>query len=242
MDKKINNIYPLSVDNLSVTYNEINILKNINFEINANEIVTLIGKSGVGKTTIIKAINGNIKYEGNIVSTDKKRTVYQEDYLFNWFNGYKNISIGVDGLKLEKKEIKERVLNVTQELDIIHLLKKHPYEMSGGEKKRVAIARAYISYPELILMDEPFSSLDIFTKEKMYVELLKIWENTNNSILFITHDIEEAILLSDRILIIKNQEISNEFFINFARPRLMNIKFSEKFIQLRKEISEIFYT
>jgi ABC-type nitrate/sulfonate/bicarbonate transport system ATPase subunit len=242
MDKKIKNFNSLELFDVSVRYDDNLILDNINFEIKKNEIVALIGKSGVGKTSVIRAINKNVSFSGNIVSAVNRKTIYQEDILFNWLNGFKNILIGVDFLDLPRDEAKRRVAIVSEELGIEKFLNKFPYEMSGGEKKRIAIARAYISSPDLILMDEPFGSLDVFTKEKMYGSLFKIWNDFKNSILLITHDIEEALLLSDRVLILKDKKITNEFKVNFRRPRSNNIKYSKDFTNMRKIISDIFYS
>jgi ABC-type nitrate/sulfonate/bicarbonate transport system ATPase subunit len=239
MDKKIETSVVLQIDKLSVNYGIQQVLSDLHIVVKNNEIVSLIGKSGTGKSTLIKAINNNIKFLGDIKSTVEKRTVYQDDNLLDWFNGFKNISIALDYKHLPIAQIKRDVISICDKLGIKHLLKKYPFQMSGGEKKRIAIARAYIPKPKLILMDEPFSSLDIFTKEKMHMELLRIWNNSDSSIFFITHDIEEAIILSDRVVILNNMKISKEYNVTFKRPRISDIKYSDQFINLRKEIALI---
>jgi NitT/TauT family transport system ATP-binding protein len=206
---------PVFIENLSMTYRdsrthqEVCALKGINLIVEDREFLTLVGPSGCGKTTLIRLIagfgqptEGRIRIERN--STDRPATtmVWQENALFPWRSVRKNILFGLEIRKIPssfQKETFERLI------DMVHLHgfeDRYPHELSGGMRQRVNLARAIANDPEILLMDEPFASLDAQTKYLLSEELIGIWEKTKKTVVYITHSIEEAILLSDRIVVL----------------------------------------
>ncbi len=193
----------------SHTHQEVCALKGINLIVEDREFLTLVGPSGCGKTTLIRLIagfgqptEGRIRIERN--STDRPATtmVWQENALFPWRSVRKNILFGLEIRKIPssfQKETFERLI------DMVHLHgfeDRYPHELSGGMRQRVNLARAIANDPEILLMDEPFASLDAQTKYLLSEELIGIWEKTKKTVVYITHSIEEAILLSDRIVVL----------------------------------------
>jgi NitT/TauT family transport system ATP-binding protein len=205
---------PIFIENLSMIYHdhrthrEVCALEEVNLVVKDREFVTLVGPSGCGKTTLIRLIAGfGRPTEGRIrierASEDRPATsmVWQENALFPWRSVRKNILFGLEIRKVPvpvQKETLERLI------DMVHLHgfeDRFPHELSGGMRQRVNLARAIANDPEILLMDEPFASLDAQTKYLLSEELVGIWEKTKKTVVYITHSIEEAILLSDRIVV-----------------------------------------
>jgi NitT/TauT family transport system ATP-binding protein len=205
---------PIFIEDLSMvfrdsrTHQEVCALQKVNLVVEDREFVTLVGPSGCGKTTLIRLIAGfGRPTEGRIrierTSTDRPATsmVWQENALFPWRSVKKNILFGLEIRKVPspvQKETLERLI------DMVHLHgfeDRFPHELSGGMRQRVNLARAIANDPEILLMDEPFASLDAQTKYLLAEELIGIWEKTKKTVVYITHSIEEAILLSDRIVV-----------------------------------------
>lgn len=224
----------IKVENLSVTYGNFCVLEDVNLEVCSGEFVSLVGASGSGKTTLINALAGFIQANSDIHIPGKIGVVFQDYSVFPWMTVSQNIAFGLHNRQeSHKSEI------VTQHLKLIQLedrADKYPAELSGGQIQRVAIARALAPDPDVILMDEPFGALDRDTRERMQKWLLDIWNEDHKTIIFITHDIEEAIFLSDRVLVLSNKRIGKEFKVPFERPRTENIKFTTDFIALKKAI------
>lgn len=215
-------------------------LKKINFAIDAREFVSIIGPSGCGKTTLLNIIAGYLKpSSGHIVVQGReifrpgrdRIVINQENDLFDWMTIDQNIKFG-----MENKAV-----------DINHLIKfvklegfekLYPAQLSGGMKKRASLARAIAMNPNLILMDEPFGSLDYQTKEKLQIELLRIWEETHKTIVLVTHDIEEAIFLSNKIIVLSERPATVKNIINipFDYPRKISIKSDDEFINIKNEV------
>ena len=208
----------LKVDNVSLQYTSVESSTiasyNINFELFKNERLTVVGKSGCGKTTLLNAIAGYLHpVNGEILLNNKKikkpgfdrMVVFQEHALFPWKKVLQNVVFPLEhSLKLKRKEAEaraEKYLNIVGLEDHIH---KYPHQLSGGQKQRVSIARAFAMEPEVLLMDEPFSALDHLTKSRLQLELLDLCEKTKATVLFITHDINEAILIGHRILVLSS--------------------------------------
>lgn len=223
-------------ENIKIEYNNVEILKDVNFSINDGEFICIIGPSGCGKTSLLKTINLLIKPKsGKIYIDDKDIFEYnkinlrrkigyatQKSTLFPHLSVYENISF-VPSLINKKIDI-EKCLEITS-LDR-KILSMYPDELSGGQLQRVSIARALANNPDILLMDEPFSSLDEITRKFLQKEIKKIHNKTNKTIIFITHDIEEAVYLADKILVLNNGKIEE-----YASPNeIINSKKSE-FIQ-----------
>ena len=213
----------------------VKVLEDIDLNIPAHKITVILGRSGCGKTTLLRLVAGLESFEqGEVNSEDvsRKAYVFQEDRLMPWLDVKKNIAFG-----LKKKEINPEKLD-----DIIEMvgLKKfetaYPSQLSGGMRQRVSIARAFAYDPDFIMMDEPFSALDFFTREQMQKELLKIHQRTNCSILFVTHSIDEALMLGDKIVILEKGCIKSQYLIE-EKNEERNL-LDDKFLDLKKQIIE----
>ena len=213
----------VEVKNISKKYEKNNyVLKNVNLEVEEGEFITILGPSGCGKTTLLKIINKIIEFnEGNVLIKGKNVSswdtielrrsigyVIQQIGLFPHMSIEKNISF-VLSLNGTEKEFKKKRAEELIELVGLNksLLNKYPDELSGGQKQRIGVARALASNPDILLMDEPFGAVDEIARTKLQDEILKVQKSLNKTILFVTHDIEEAIKLGSRIVIMKNGEI-----------------------------------
>ncbi|MFZ7131398.1 MAG: ATP-binding cassette domain-containing protein [Eubacteriales bacterium] len=232
----------LTINNLSVTIDNQNILKNINIEIDKHQIVCILGPSGVGKTTLIKTIGGLISpIEGGIYyhrAPLDNHTINigytSQDYaLFPWYTVEENILLPLTIKKVSFYE--DQYHDMVTMLDIIPILHRFPRDLSGGEMQRVALARAMILTPEILLLDEPFSALDTVTKEKARKLFLKIWFAYQPITFFVTHDIEEALLMAHHLIILKDDSITE--IENTVREKN---KFNLEFRQLYEAIHSYF--
>ncbi len=212
----------ITLKNITKNYGEVCAVKNFSLEIEKGELCVLLGASGCGKSTIIKLINSLIKpTSGEIYFDDKEIQSFNEDELrrrigyviqsvglFPHYSVYENISIVPKLLKWTKPQIDTRVAELLELVGIRNSFKdKMPYELSGGEGQRVGVARALAADPEILLMDEPFGSVDPLNREHLQNEFFRIQKLLNKTVLFVTHDVQEAILLADRIILMKDGEI-----------------------------------
>jgi NitT/TauT family transport system ATP-binding protein len=179
---------------------------------------------------------GFIKRNGEIKMPSEVGMVFQNYAVFPWLTVKGNIAFGLDALDGQHRE---SVL--AQSLEMIGLgsdAHKYPFQLSGGQAQRVALARALAPDPEVIFMDEPFGALDMFTRERMQTWLLDIWGKSHKTVLFVTHNLEEAVFLSDRVIVLGQGDILGEFAIPFDRPRAEQLKFIPAFVDLKKQILE----
>lgn len=232
------NILKINIKNLFKKYDDKVILNNINMRIYDGEIVSIIGKSGCGKTTIFNCISNLIDYDGEIDINTKKGISYmqQKDLLLPFYNIINNVSLP---LILEGKKKESAYKEVSKYFSLFSLEgyeNKYPYELSGGMKQRASLFRAYISKKDIMLLDEPFSALDEFTRYKLYDWYLEFHKKLNITTLLITHNIDEAIYLSNRIYILEDGRIKKEIKIDMDYKR--NIV-DNKFIEYKKEILSI---
>ncbi len=207
----------------------LNVLDNVSFDMTSGELICLLGPSGCGKTTLLKLIAGfmkpsagNIRIHNRTVSRPgpDRCVVFQEDALFPWLTVSENIAFGAKGLMPKSRVVPE----VRRHLEMVGLTAFKDYlpkEISGGMKQRVALARVLILQPQLLLMDEPFGALDAQTREDMQNLLLSLWEKFSHTIVFVTHDLVEAITLADRILVMGTNpgRIESEIPVTLPRPR-----------------------
>lgn len=211
----------LVLANVSHSYGDLAVLKNLNVTVNPGEFVVLVGPSGCGKTTLLNLLSGFLKPTwGSVHREGIIRTVYQQDGLFPWLTVAENIGMGLRDIPNEAQ--RERELN--ELFDLIHLKgfeNHYPHELSGGMKQRVEIARVLAGDSDILLMDEPFSALDYQTRLRMRRELNRLLVKRPRTVVFVTHDIEEAAQLADRVLVLSNRPagICKELRINAARPR-----------------------
>jgi len=245
----------IDINNVSVDYDNdeetLGALNDVSLEINENEFVCILGPSGCGKSTLLKAIAGFIKpVKGEIlmngveiVSPDKSRgVVFQEPNLFPWYTVNQNVSMGPKLAKVAKKEINKVVNKYLAQVELEEFKNAKVFELSGGQKQRVAIARTLANNPEVILMDEPFGALDSFTRKKMQIMIRDLWKKNNSTIFFVTHDIDEALLLGTKIYVMRRGEksIVKDYNIEYTHRLLKNPKekiFEEEgFLKLKEEI------
>lgn len=225
-------------------------LKDINLEVLENEFVCIVGPSGCGKSTLLRMIAGlDDITSGQILMEDRpihgpsaeRGMVFQNYTLFPWLTVEENIAFGLKLRKCSKEEISEKVDRYLKIIDLEKFRKSYPKELSGGMKQRVAIARALANSPKVLLMDEPFGALDPYTKASMQVLVRDIWKEERTTIIFITHDIDEAVFLADRLYILSANpgEIRAEVPIHLSRRRDLEIKDTPEFIRMRQILSGV---
>lgn len=206
------------------------VLDDVSFTIKKGEIVTLLGKSGCGKSTLLHMVGGFTKADQGQVILDTQQVqrptkrcvmLFQQRNLLPWRSVLKNVELGLEGEKLSADDKKERVIDALKLVGLEQHLHKFPHELSGGMQQRVAIARAFAMQPDVILMDEPFAALDTFSRYRLQDELVRIQSQKKTTILLVTHDIDEAVYVSDRVLIMSAHpgKIYKELKIAQAKPR-----------------------
>jgi ABC-type nitrate/sulfonate/bicarbonate transport system ATPase subunit len=221
MKDKMNNRGRLRMQDVSLSFGAVQVLQNLSISVNAGEVAVIVGPSGCGKTTILNLLSGHIQPgSGTIQKEGVMRTVYQQDGLFPWLTVSENISMGLRALKDPLQQEQE----LRSLFALIHLedFKQHyPHELSGGMRQRVEIARALAGDSDILLMDEPFSALDYQTRLRMRYELVRLLEHRSRTVVFVTHDIEEAAQLADRVFILSKRPatILRELPITAPKPR-----------------------
>jgi NitT/TauT family transport system ATP-binding protein len=229
---------------------EVVALTQANLEIESKEIVSVVGPSGCGKTTLLNLIagfdtptGGEILKNGRAVNCPgaDRAVVFQADAVFPWLTVRDNLSYGPRMRGARKREWGPKVEHFLRIVGLVEFANAYPKELSGGMRKRVDVARAYVSDPEILLLDEPFGALDVFTKEAMQRSLLDIWSEVPKTVLFITHDIEEAIFIGDRVVVMTPRpgRVAAEFPVEFGRPRTVELRAEPAFQQLRLKIGAL---
>ena len=249
----------IKIDNVSMIFQDkkggepVTALKNVSLDIREGEFISLLGPSGCGKTTLLRIIadllqpsEGTVTVRGettrDIRLQKKYGIVFQNPVLYDWRTVRRNVCMPMELLGMKKPE---RTSQVSKMLDLVGLSEfgqNYPYELSGGMQQRVGIARALAINPEILLMDEPFSALDEFTREKLHIDLLKIWRKTNKTVVFVTHNISEAVFLSDRVVVLSPHpgRVSAVIDINIPRPRDMESKQTPEFYEYITKIRNSF--
>ncbi|GAV22760.1 nitrate ABC transporter ATP-binding protein [Carboxydothermus pertinax] len=225
---------------------EVAALKDIGFTVLKNEFVTIVGPSGCGKTTLLRIIAGLIpptRGEVKIIREDPEKPlnamVFQEQSVFPWLTVYENVEFGLKLRKLPKKLRQEKVEYYLKVTGLLDFARSYPKELSGGMKQRVAVARAFAVEPEVLLLDEPFGALDEQTRHVLQQELLKIWDEKKITSLFITHSIDEAIFLGDKVLVLSARpgRVKAILEVNLPRPRdLIAVRKSDEYKVLFEKI------
>jgi NitT/TauT family transport system ATP-binding protein len=229
----------------------INAVAPVDLSINRGEFVSLLGPSGCGKSTMMMMIAGLLDCtEGNIYIDNecvvKPQTnigiVFQNLVLVDWRDVLGNVLLQVEMRKLKVKDYETKARELLASVGLEDFLNHHPYELSGGMQQRAAFCRALVHDPPLVLMDEPLGALDAMTREQLRKDLEKLWMATGKTFVFVTHDISEAVQLSDRVIIISPRpgRVDAEFAIDLPRPRDFNVLQSDKFHHYVKDISSIF--
>lgn len=237
----------IKLTDVSKTYgsgaNELHVLDRINIDVEPNELVVIVGPSGCGKSTLLKIIDGLIEPTDGTVEIDRMEVdgsrddvamVFQDFNLLPWRTVLGNVQLGLEVQDLPKEDRLHRAHEWIEKVGLDGFEKSYPHELSGGMQQRVGLARALAINPSILLMDEPFGALDAQTKDLMQTELLQLLATENKTVVFITHDIREAILIADRVLVMskKPATIIEELDIAFERPRYqrrMEIETSDRF-------------
>jgi len=239
----------LEVRNVSKSFDEEAILRNITLELHEGEIVSLLGVSGGGKTTLFNIIaglskpdEGTVTLEGEEISLKPGAVSYmlQKDLLLPYRTILDNVALPLMIRGVKKQDAREKARSYFEEFGLSGTEKKYPSQLSGGMKQRAALLRTYLFSEKVALLDEPFSALDMLTKQAIHEWYLDVMEKIHLSTLFITHDIDEAILLSDRIYLLtgKPGEITKEIVIREPKPRRKDFNLTEEFLSYKKEILE----
>jgi sulfonate transport system ATP-binding protein len=227
---------------------EVEVLQNINLEVEPGEFVSIIGPSGCGKSTLLKLVVGLSEQTMGEITLGEREVqapgtdrgmVFQEARLFPWLTVKENIAFGLENNQLTKSDI-ETVKNHIQLVGLNNFSEAYPSQLSGGMQQRVSIARALVRHPQVLLLDEPFGALDAITRIHMQQEIIRIWQAEKTTILLVTHDIDEAIFLGDRVIVMSNRPstVKKIIPIDLPRPRDRN---SYEFLELRRKIYKEFF-
>jgi NitT/TauT family transport system ATP-binding protein len=222
-------------------------LEGIDLHVTEKEFIALVGPSGCGKSTLLKMVAGlvpttagSIEVRGSRVAGPREDVgiVFQAPVLLGWRDVLANVLFPIEILRLDRRKYEPIALDLLRLVGLAGFENKHPRELSGGMQQRVAICRALIHDPEILLMDEPFGALDALTREEMSLELLRIWEERRKTILFVTHSIPEAVLLADRIVVMSRRpgRISRVIDVRLPRPRSVEMEHAREF---RGHVDEI---
>ena len=233
-------------------------LREINLEVQRGEFVTLIGHSGCGKSTLLNLIAGLILPTSGVLLCDEREiaapgperaVVFQNHSLLPWMSCFDNVLLGVEsvfGGREMRRKLMQRTDDALELVGMGHAMHKRPHEISGGMKQRVGIARALAMEPKVLLMDEPFGALDALTRAHLQDELLKIVGRTQSTVVMVTHDVDEAVLLSDRIVMMTNgpaATIGEILNVEIARPRQrVELVEDPRYIACRKAVIDFLYT
>ena len=223
-------------------------LNDVNLQLGDHEFVAIVGPSGCGKSTLLNIMSGLVApSKGQVFLDDSPLTgitprigyMSQTDTLMPWRTTLENIELAMEIRGLPKKERREIARQLIDTAGLSGFEKSHPHELSGGMKKRVMIMRLLAADAEVLFMDEPFGALDVFTREMLQGEILKIWQTTRKTILFVTHDLAEAITLADRVILMtaRPSTVKNTYTIPLPRPRsALETRFQPEFVELQKMI------
>ena len=223
-------------------------LSEVTFDVAPGELVALVGPSGCGKTTLLKILaglhphdSGKVRIGSAAQPFDPSRDigmVFQQPLLLKWRRIIDNVLLPAEILGLPAAESRERARHLLALVGLQGSEDKYPYQLSGGMQQRAAIARALIHDPKLILMDEPFGALDALTREKMNLELLRIWEQARKTIVFVTHGITEAVFLGTRVVVLTAgpARMADNFLVELPHPRTLDMKTQEKFGEYTRRI------
>jgi len=220
-------------------------LRDVTFSVEPGEFVCIVGPSGHGKTTLLRVIAGLQAPSGGSVTAGGRTVegpgadrpmVFQQDTVFPWMHVRDNVEFGLRSNGIDKEDRRRRSDHWLKAVGLEAFADSWPKELSGGMRKRVALAAVLALGADVILMDEPFGSVDYFTRRSLHELLLELWAETRNTIFFVTHDIEEALILADRVLLIKNGQLVDDLRVNLPRPRDEDVRARAEAVELQKLI------
>jgi NitT/TauT family transport system ATP-binding protein len=247
--------YPkLEVENISKVYpgkgkQLLTVLKDINIKIFPREFICLVGTSGCGKSTLLNIVagllppsTGEVLVDGQSVTGrpgSDRGMVFQGYTLYPWLTVAQNVAFGLQFQNMTKTDKRDQVNYFLNVVGLENFASNYPKQLSGGMKQRVAIARALANEPAVLLMDEPFGALDAQTKEQMQEFLLELWEKTHVTVLMITHDVEEAIYLSQRIYVLGAGQVKGDISIGLPEHRELDIKLTPEFVDIKRQVLSV---
>jgi NitT/TauT family transport system ATP-binding protein len=228
------------------------VFRDLNLEMGTGEFVAVMGPSGCGKSTLLNIVAGferprlgTVEANGQVVRRPgaDRGVVFQRPALFPWLSVIDNVMFGPRATG-RSSGARERANKILAEVGLEGYEEHRPYELSGGMQHRVAIARTLVAEPALLLMDEPFGALDAQTRSEMQALLLEVWQRHRSTVLFVTHDIEEGLLLADRLVVLGRQSdgVAAVVDVNIARPRTYETVLTEEFVELRRHVREVIAT
>jgi ABC-type nitrate/sulfonate/bicarbonate transport system ATPase subunit len=228
-------------------FGPLRVFQEIELEIGDREIVSIVGPSGCGKTTLLRCIDGLVPLTEGEIRVDGKKVVgppqgvavvFQHFGLFPWKTVYENVAYGLRLARASKERIAEAVPRHIELVGLRGFEKAYPYQLSGGMQQRTGLARALAIDPHVLLMDEPFAAIDAQTREILQFELLRIWESRPMSMVFVTHSIEEAVLMGDRVVVLRGRPSSIHEVIEtgLPRPRTRDVFSSPRFNEVREQV------
>jgi NitT/TauT family transport system ATP-binding protein len=244
----------LSVRDVSKVFrkNEIEsqVLSSVSFDIGSGEFVSIVGASGCGKSTLLRIVDGLVAPTGGEVLIDgqvvrgpgsDKGFVFQNDSLFPWRTLIDNAALGLELQGAARRAARKLAAPFLGLVALAGFEQHFPHELSGGMRQRGNLARALAVKPKVLLMDEPFASLDAQTREVMQLELLRVWANARSTVLFVTHQLDEAVYLSDRVLVFTSRpgRLKREIVIDLPRPRTLDVKRAPRFAAYTQEIWDL---
>jgi NitT/TauT family transport system ATP-binding protein len=243
----------IRVERLSKIYQsrdgtEVEALRDVSFAVGRGEFVSIVGQSGCGKSSLLKILGGllskttgTLLIEGQPADGPPRRDIgimFQKPLLLEWRRVLDNVLLPVEIYRLDRREYEEKARRLLDTAGLTDFLTKYPFELSGGMQQRVALCRALVAEPALLLMDEPFGALDTLTRQKMGFELLRLWEEWKSTVVFVTHDVDEAVMLSDTVLVMSSRPgtVLGVFKVDLPRPRQIFVKDTAEFIQISSRI------
>jgi len=246
------NVVELKAVSKEFAQGQVRALEDIDLEIRPREFISLIGPSGCGKSTLLRIVGDLIQPSGGDVVVNGKSAhqarldrdygiVFQDAVLFDWRTVEKNIGLPLEILRWDRRKRGERVEELVDLVELKGFEKHHPWQLSGGMQQRVSIARALSFSPPLLLMDEPFGALDEMTRERMNLELLRIWEQSGSTVIFVTHSISEAVFLSTRVVVMSARpgRIVGVVYVDLPQPRTIETREDPFFADLIREVRRL---
>ena len=237
----------LAVEKVRLCYGQLEVLADVSLSVGSSEVVSIVGPSGCGKTTLLRCVGGLNQINRGEIRIDGQRVekplpivsmVFQHFGLFPWKNLWNNIAYVLKLRHTPKEEIERRVKDAIDLVGLEGFEKSYPHQLSGGMQQRAGLARALVMEPKLLLMDEPFSAVDAQTREQLQFELLRIWDSRPTAMLFVTHAIDEAVLMGDRVVVLGDRPayVRAVRKVDLPRPRDRSVVSSPTFITLREQI------
>jgi len=237
----------IQIDGLAKEFGALRVFEDVVLDVGSRESISIVGPSGCGKTTLLRCIDGlvaptegEVRIDGVAVKKPPKgvAVVFQHFGLFPWKTVYENVAYGLRLAGASKQDIAEKVPYFINLVGLAGFEKAYPYQLSGGMQQRSGLARALAVEPDVLLMDEPFASIDAQTREILQFELLRIWESRPTSMVFVTHSIEEAVLMGDRVVVLRGRPstIHEVIDVGLPRPRTRETLASPRFAEIREHV------